>query len=67
MPSLENYFRQCSLLVDCRDLALMAATLANGGIHPLTRRRALPGKKVERVLSVMATCGMYDFAGGWLY
>ena len=67
MGSLENYFRQCSLLVDCRDLALMAATLANGGVHPVTRRRALAGEQVERVLSVMATCGMYDFAGSWLY
>lgn len=67
MASLENYFRQCSVLVDCRDLAFMAATLANGGVHPLTGERALPGEHVERVLSVMATCGMYDFAGSWLY
>jgi len=67
MASLENYFRQCSVLVDCRDLAYMAATLANGGVHPLTRRRALPAEDVERVLSVMATCGMYDYAGSWLY
>ena len=67
MASLENYFRQCSLLVDCRDLAFMAATLANGGVHPVTGQRALPSEHVERVLSVMATCGMYDFAGSWLY
>lgn len=67
MASLENYFRQCSILVNCRDLAFMAATLANGGVHPLTRQRALPAEHVERVLSVMATCGMYDFAGSWLY
>lgn len=67
MASLENYFRQCSLLVDCRDLAYMAATLANGGVHPVTGERALPVEHVERVLSVMATCGMYDFAGSWLY
>lgn len=67
MASLENYFRQCSLLVDCRDLAYMAATLANGGVHPMTGERALPLEHVERVLSVMATCGMYDFAGSWLY
>ncbi|HXE39664.1 MAG TPA: glutaminase A, partial [Azonexus sp.] len=67
MASLENYFRQCSVLVDCRDLAYMAATLANGGVHPLTGQRALPVEHVERVLSVMATCGMYDFAGSWLY
>lgn len=67
MASLENYFRQCSILVSCRDLAHMAATLANGGIHPVSGIRALPGEHVERVLSVMATCGMYDYAGSWLY
>ena len=67
MASLENYFRQCSLLISCRDLAFMAATLANGGVHPLTGACALPDEHVERVLSVMATCGMYDYAGSWLY
>lgn len=67
MAALENYFRQCSILVSCRDLAFMAATLANGGVHPLTGKRALPAEHVERVLSVMATCGMYDYAGSWLY
>ena len=67
MASLENYFRQCSILASCRDLAYMAATLANNGVHPLTRKRALPTEHVERVLSVMATCGMYDYAGSWLY
>ncbi|MGK2952060.1 MAG: glutaminase A [Thiobacillus sp.] len=67
MESLENYFRQCSILVNCRDLAYMAATLAHGGVHPLTGKRALPAEHVERVLSVMATCGMYDYAGSWLY
>jgi len=67
MASLENYFRQCSALVSCRDLAYMAATLARGGVHPLTGQRALPSEHVERVLSVMATCGMYDYAGSWLY
>ena len=67
MASLENYFRQCSVLVDCIDLAFMAATLANGGVHPRTGQRALPLEHVERVLSVMATCGMYDFAGSWVY
>jgi glutaminase len=67
MAPLENYFRQCSLLVSCRDLAFMAATLANGGVHPITGKRALPAEHVARVLSVMATCGMYDYAGSWLY
>ena len=67
MATLENYFRQCSILVSCRDLAFMAATLANGGVHPLTGECALAAEHVERVLSVMATCGMYDYAGSWLY
>jgi len=67
MASLENYFRQCSIQVTCQDLAYMAATLANGGVHPVTRTRALPAEHVERVLSVMATCGMYDYAGSWMY
>jgi glutaminase len=67
MLSLENYFRQCAVLVTCRDIAYMAATLANGGVHPLTGVRALPEEHVGRVLSVMATCGMYNYAGSWLY
>ena len=67
MAVVENYFRQCSLLVNCRDLACMAATLANGGVNPVTGRRALPPEHVEHVLSVMTTCGMYDYAGSWLY
>lgn len=67
MASLENYFRQCSILADCRDLAYMAATLANDGVHPSTGRRAMPPGDAEQVLSVMATCGMYDYAGSWLH
>lgn len=67
MASLENYFRQCSILVDCRDLAYMAATLANDGVHPATGGRVLPSEHVEQVLSVMSTCGMYDYAGSWMF
>jgi glutaminase len=66
-PIAENYFRQCSIAVTCRDLGVMAATLANGGINPVTGLRALEQEHVESVLSVMASCGMYDYAGGWLY
>jgi len=66
MACLENYFRQCAILVNCRDLAMMGATLARGGIHPLKGQRALPAEHVGQVLSVMATCGMYDYAGSWL-
>ena len=67
MAVLENYFRQCSLLVNCRNLAYMAATLANGGVQPLTGQSVLPAEHVERVLSVMVSCGMYDYSGNWLY
>jgi glutaminase len=67
MAPLENYFKQCSVLVTCRDLAFMAATLGNRGIHPLTGVRALDSPHVAPVLSVMATCGMYDYVGSWLY
>ncbi|MGH2938924.1 MAG: glutaminase A [Solirubrobacterales bacterium] len=64
--ALDLYFRQCSVSVDCRDLSLMAATLANGGVNPLTGDRVLARDHVDRVLSVMTTCGMYDSAGEWV-
>jgi glutaminase len=65
--ALDSYFKQCSVEVTCRDLAVMAATLANGGVNPTTGERAIPGELVDKVLSVMMSCGMYDFAGEWLY
>ncbi len=64
---LDLYFSQCSVLVTCRDLALMAATLANGGVQPVTGQRALDGDYVHDVLSVMNSCGMYNYAGQWSY
>ncbi|HWH19272.1 MAG TPA: glutaminase A [Solirubrobacterales bacterium] len=64
--ALDLYFRQCSVSVDCRDLSLMAGTLANGGVNPLTGDRVLARDHVDRVLSVMTTCGMYDSAGEWV-
>jgi len=66
-PIVDVYFKQCSISVNCRDLGLMAATLANGGINPVTNKQAIRGEYVESVLSVMASCGMYDYAGEWLY
>jgi glutaminase len=66
-PDLDLYFRQCSIEVNCRDLALMASTLATGGINPVTRERPLAAAHVDEVLSVMTTCGMYDYAGEWVY
>lgn len=64
--AVDLYFRQCAVSVDCRDLALIAATLANGGTNPVTGERAVSEVVVRRVLSVMATCGMYNAAGDWL-
>ncbi len=64
---LDLYFRQCSVSVDCRDLAFMAATLANGGSNPLSGERPIRSEFVQHVLSIMATCGMYDYAGEWVY
>ena len=65
--TLETYFRQCAIRVTCRDLAIIGATLANGGVNPVTGERAVARQYVQSVLSVMATCGMYDFSGEWLY
>ena len=57
--TLDLYFQQCALLVDCRDLVLMAATLANNGINPRSGDRAIQ--------SMFGICGMYNFAGEWAY
>ncbi len=64
---LDIYFRQCSLLVSARDLAIAAATLANDGTNPITGARALRREHVRAVLSVMSSCGMYDYAGEWQF
>ena len=61
------YFRQCSIRVTARDLALMGACLANGGVNPVTGVVALKRRYVDKVLSVMSTCGMYDYSGGWIF
>ena len=66
-PVVDLYFKQCSLSVTCRDLGVMAATLASSGVNPLTGRQAIRGEYVESILSVMGSCGMYDYAGEWLY
>ena len=63
--AVEGYIRQCSVLVTARDLAIMAATLANRGVNPLSSQQVVDGTVVRQVLSVMATCGMYDAAGDW--
>jgi glutaminase len=63
---LDVYFQQCSLLVTAADLAVMAATLGNGGINPVTGVEVIDRDITAHVLTVMATCGMYDYAGEWL-
>jgi len=65
--ALDLYFRQCSVLVTCQDLAVMAATLANRGHNPLTGEQAVHPDCIREILSVMYTCGMYNFAGEWAY
>src|ERR1700761_5878592 len=64
---LEVYFRQCSVLVTARDIAIMAATLANRGINPVTGEQVLTPYAISRALSVMTSSGMYDYAGEWIY
>ncbi len=64
---LDVYFRQCSVLVTARDLAVMAATLAHGGVNPVSGERVVSPYAVSRTLSVMTSSGMYDFAGEWIY
>ncbi len=65
--SLDLYFQQCSIMVDCQVLATMAATLANHGINPLTQEKAVEPYYTRDILSVMSSCGMYNFAGEWAY
>jgi glutaminase len=64
---LEVYFGQCSVLVTARDIAVMAATLANRGRNPLTGDQVVSPYAVARTLSVMTSSGMYDYAGEWIY
>lgn len=65
--TLDLYFQQCSIMVNARDLAMLSATLANGGINPVTKERAIDERYVQDVVSVMLTCGMYDGSGEWTY
>ena len=61
------YTEQCSVSVNAKDLATMAATLANGGTNPVTGKAVLRSEYVPEVLAVMATAGLYDDSGKWLY
>ncbi len=64
---LDLYFQQCAVIVNCQDLAMMAATLANKGINPITGEQAVDSRHIKDILSVMYTCGMYNFSGEWAY
>ncbi len=65
--ALDVYFRQCAILVTCRDLAVMGATLANMGRNPLTGESVYDVTSVKNMLAIMFTCGMYDYSGEWAY
>jgi glutaminase len=61
------YTRQCSLNVSARDLAIMGATLADGGVNPVTKERVVDPSVCHYALAVMATAGLYETSGDWLY
>ena len=65
--ALDLYFRQCSISVTCRDLAVMAASWPTGASIPSPGGQAVERGYVASVLSVMGSCGMYDYAGEWIY
>jgi glutaminase len=65
--TLDLYFQHSAILINARDLAVMAATLAKGGVNPITGERAIDECYVRDVISVMFTCGMSDASGKWIY
>ncbi len=65
--AVDLYTRQCSIGVNAKDLAMMAGTLAFGGKNPVTRKQVIDTQKVPYILAVMATAGLYDDSGKWLY
>jgi len=67
MRATDIYTEQCSVSVNAKDLATMAATLANGGKNPVTKKQVMKVENVPEVLAVMATAGLYDDSGKWLF
>ncbi len=65
--TLDLYFMQCSILVTAADLALIGATIANGGVHAISGERIVGSKVASDMMTVALTCGMYDYAGEWAY
>ena len=67
LEATDVYTRQCSLLVTAKDLAVMGATLADGGVNPITKEQVVDALTCQRTLAVMATAGLYEASGDWLY
>jgi glutaminase len=67
LQATDIYTEQCAISVNAKDLATMAATLANGGKNPVTGKQVMKAENVPEVLAVMATAGLYDDSGKWLY
>lgn len=67
VQSTDIYTKQCALNVGAKDLATMAATLANGGVNPVTKKKVVSPETVMYTLPVMATAGLYDDSGIWFY
>lgn len=67
VETVDVYTRQCSLLVRAHDLAVMGATLACGGVNPVTGEQVVSAKVCRDTLAVLASCGMYERSGDWLY
>lgn len=65
--AVDLYTKQCSLNVSARDLAVMGATLADGGVNPVTKERVVDQSVCHYALAVMATAGLYETSGDWLY
>jgi len=63
----EIYTKQCSLNVSAKDLAVMGATLADGGVNPITKKRVVDPMVCHYALAVMTTAGLYETSGDWLY
>ncbi len=67
IETTDVYTKQCSLLVSAEDLAVMAGTLADGGVNPITREHVIDATVCRDTLAVMATSGLYEFSGDWLF
>lgn len=67
LEATDVYTRQCSLNVNARDLAVMGATLADGGVNPITGERVIDPINCKRVLAALATAGLYELSGDWLF